>query len=57
VLEQADIGGTRYQLVVRDAGEGRVLTLIRAVDRATGQAVWETPIDEAPRPRPRPPRP
>jgi outer membrane protein assembly factor BamB len=56
VLEQADIGGTRFQLVVRDAGE-RVRTLIRAVDRGTGQTVWETVIDEAPRRRPRPPRP
>jgi hypothetical protein len=56
VLEQADIGGTRFQLVVRDAGE-RVRTLIRAVDRGAGQTVWETVIDEAPRRRPRPPRP
>lgn len=56
VLEQADIGGTRFQLVVRDAGE-RVRTLIRAVDRGTGRTVWETVIDEAPRRRPRPPRP
>jgi outer membrane protein assembly factor BamB len=56
VLEQADLGGTRFQLVVRDAGE-RVRTLIRAVDRGTGRTVWETVIDEAPRRRPRPPRP
>jgi outer membrane protein assembly factor BamB len=56
VLEQADIGGTRFQLVVRDAGE-RVRTLIRAVDRGAGRTVWETVIDEAPRRRPRPPRP
>jgi outer membrane protein assembly factor BamB len=56
VLEQADLGGTRFQLVVRDAGE-RVRTLIRAVDRGAGRTVWETVIDEAPRRRPRPPRP
>jgi outer membrane protein assembly factor BamB len=56
VLEQADLGGTRFQLVVRDAGE-RVRTLVRAVDRGTGRTVWETVIDEAPRRRPRPPRP
>src|SRR6266545_3324743 len=57
VLEQADIGGTRFQLVVRDDAEERVRTLVRAVDRGTGRTVWETVIDEAPRPRPRPPRP
>ena len=57
VLKQADIGGTRYQLVVRDGAGERVRTLIRAVDRATGRTVWETVIDEAPRSRPRPPRP
>lgn len=57
VLEQADFGGTRYQLVVRDTAEGRVRTLIRAMDRASRRALWETVIDEAPKPRPRPPRP
>jgi PQQ enzyme repeat len=57
VLEQADIGGTRYQLVVRDAAQARVRTLVRAVDRATGRTAWETVIDEAPKARPRPPRP
>jgi len=57
VLEQADIGGTRFQLVVRDGAEGRVRTLIRAVDRGTGRTVWETVIDEAPSRKPRPPRP
>jgi hypothetical protein len=56
VLEQTDIGGTRYQLVVRDGAGERVRTLIRAVDRATGRTLWETVIDEAPRSRPRPPR-
>jgi outer membrane protein assembly factor BamB len=57
VLEQTDIGGTRYQLAVRDAAGGRVRTLIRAVDRATGHTLWETVIDEVPKARPRPPRP
>ncbi|HEU4396683.1 MAG TPA: PQQ-binding-like beta-propeller repeat protein [Actinomycetota bacterium] len=57
VLEQADIGGTRFQLVVRDGAEGSVQTLIRAVDRGSGRTMWETVIDEAPRRRPRPPRP
>jgi PQQ enzyme repeat len=57
VLEQTDIGGTRFQLVVRDGAGERVRTRIRAVDRATGRAVWETVIEEAPRRRPRPPRP
>ena len=57
VLEQADIGGTRFQLVVRDDAEERIRTLVRAVERGTGRTVWETVIDEAPRPRPRPPRP
>jgi hypothetical protein len=57
VLEQADIAGTRFQLVVRDGAEGSVQTLVRAVDRGTGRTVWETVIEEAPRRRPRPPRP
>jgi putative pyrroloquinoline-quinone binding quinoprotein len=57
VLEQVDIGGTRFQLVVRDGAGERVRTLLRAMDRGTGRTVWETVIEEAPRRRPRPPRP
>jgi PQQ enzyme repeat len=57
VLEQADIGARRYQLVVRDLADDRVQQRIRAVDRGTGRGVWETALDEAPSSRPPPPRP
>lgn len=53
----ADIGGHRFELCVDALPDGGLRSVLRARDPAAGRTLWELPIDDLPRTRPRPPRP
>ncbi|MBI4528159.1 MAG: PQQ-binding-like beta-propeller repeat protein [Deltaproteobacteria bacterium] len=56
VLERQDLHNRSFQLLARST-RGVVQMLVRAVDSATGQIIWETVIGETVSRRPKPLRP
>jgi hypothetical protein len=53
VVEQHDLRGRRFQLVVHRRPEGKVQVVLRAVDPVALRTEWETVVDERPAERPR----
>jgi outer membrane protein assembly factor BamB len=57
VIEQHDVGESRFQLVAREVADGRVDVTIRALEPKTGRVIWETVVEKVAAPRPSPLRP
>lgn len=56
-LASTDLGTRRFELLLDEAPDGRVRTVLRARAAADGGTLWELPIDERRRAPARPPRP
>ena len=56
-LASADLGTRRFELLLDEGPDGRVRTVLRARAAPGGATLWELPLDERARTKPRPPRP